>query len=166
MLKLKKISIALLLGILLTSLCSMTIVTFADDDKKHNNKYNNKSKIRNGLQAEYYNTVDFKGLKFTRIDSRISFDWGNDSPNKKLNNEKFSVRWTGQVEPLYTEEYTFHTITDDGVRLWINNQLIIDQWDNHAATEYKGTVQLVARQKYNIKMEYYQNKNDACAKLL
>ncbi|MGO4695603.1 PA14 domain-containing protein [Paenibacillus sp. 2TAB26] len=79
--------------------------------------------------------------------------------------DTFSVRWTGKVKPQYTGTYTFYTSSDDGVRLWVNNQLIINKWVDQATTEWSGTIQLTAGQKYDIKLEYYDNTEDAIAKL-
>ena len=77
--------------------------------------------------------------------------------------DQFSVRWTGQVKPAFSEQYTFFTNSDDGVRLWVNNQLIIDNWTNHAPTENSGMINLVTGQKYDVKMEYFENGGGAMA---
>jgi hypothetical protein len=69
------------------------------------------------------------------------------------------------VQPVYTETYTFYTQSDDGVRLWVNGKLLIDNWTDHAATQNSGTITLTAGQKYSIKMEYYENSGGAVAKL-
>jgi hypothetical protein len=77
----------------------------------------------------------------------------------------FSARWTGLVEPRHSETYTFHTLADDGVRLWVNGQKIIDQWKDRDAKEDKGTVDLKAGEKVEIKVEYYQGTGGAQMKL-
>jgi hypothetical protein len=79
--------------------------------------------------------------------------------------DTFSARWTGQVEAEKTERYTFYTRTDDGVRLWVNNQLIIDRWVPQSATEWSGSINLVAGQKYDIRMEYFERFGQALAEL-
>ncbi len=119
-----------------------------------------------GLLGEYYDNMNFTNLKLTRTDATVNFDWGSGSPDPSIGSDTFSVRWTGQVEPLYSETYTFYTVTDDGVRLWVNNQLIIDKWVDQSSTEWSGTISLSAGQKYDIKMEYYENGGGALAKLL
>jgi len=73
---------------------------------------------------------------------------------------------TGTVTPLYTQTYTFYTVSDDGSRLWINNQLIVGSWFDQPATERSGTIALTAGQPYNLKMEYYENGGGAVARLL
>ncbi|MCX7747377.1 MAG: PA14 domain-containing protein [Clostridia bacterium] len=119
-----------------------------------------------GLKADYFDQTDFTGYKLTRTDGSVDFNWGTGSPHTLLQADTFSVRWTGQIEPKFTESYTFFTQTDDGVRLWVNNQLIIDQWNSLSASEWSGTISLAAGQKYNIKMEYFENTQSASAKLL
>src|SRR5688500_19922919 len=54
--------------------------------------------------------------------------------------DQFSVRWSGKVTPLYTGNYTFITRSDDGVRLFVNNQRVIDNWAKHAVTENTGVI--------------------------
>lgn len=119
-----------------------------------------------GLKAEYFNTLNFSGTSYIRVDNNINFNWGENQPNSSTNTEEFSVRWTGQIKPRFSETYTFYTTTDDGVRLWVNDQLIIDKWQLQSATSHSGVITLKAGVKYNLKMEFYDNHFDAVAKLL
>src|SRR2546422_721284 len=64
-----------------------------------------------------------------------------------------------------SETVTFHTVSDDGVRLWVNGQLIIDNWTDHAPTENSGTIALTAGQRYDIRMDFYENGGGAVAQL-
>ncbi len=111
----------------------------------------------NGLKAEYFNSVDLTNPALTRTDATVNFDWGTGAPAPGVGADGFSVRWSGLIEPAYTETYTFYTDSDDGVRLWVNGQLLIDNWTDHGATEDSATLALVAGQKYTIKMEYYDS---------
>lgn len=61
------------------------------------------------------------------------FNWGYSSPAAEVNTNQFSIRWSGKVTPAFTEKYTFYTLSDDGVRLWINDRLLIDDWTEHSA---------------------------------
>gem|GEM_PF-1146937 len=90
-----------------------------------------------GLKGEYYDNVDFTDLKATRADV-IDFDWGTGQPHTALASNTFSIRWTGFVVPRYSQVYTFYTRSDDGVRLWIDGQLVISQWNDHAARRDSG----------------------------
>ena len=70
------------------------------------------------------------------------------------------------MQPLYSETYRFYTLSDDGVRLWVNGQLLINNWTDHPTTENSGTIALTAGQKYDVKLEYYDHTRNAVAKLL
>src|SRR3954470_23238895 len=76
-----------------------------------------------GLLAQYFDNKDFTNLKLTRTDATVNFAWGSGSPAAGIASDTFSVRWTGQLVPEATENVTFYTSTDDGVRLWIGGQL-------------------------------------------
>jgi autotransporter-associated beta strand protein len=125
-----------------------------------------------GLIGDYYNSgtgaspTSFPDpAALERLDSTVDFNWGNGSPDPVINTNHFVVRWTGQVQPFTTETYTFYTTTDDGVRLWVNGQLLIDKWIDQAPTDWSGSIALTANQKYGIVMEYYENAVGALAKL-
>ncbi|MEH2023054.1 PQQ-dependent sugar dehydrogenase, partial [Nostoc sp.] len=119
----------------------------------------------NGLKAEYYDNIDFTNLKVTRTDPTVNFVWGAGSPDPSIGADTFSARWTGQVEAKYSETYKFYTTSDDGVRLSVNGQQIINQFVDQPAAEYSGSIALVAGQKYDIKLEYYENKSNAVSQL-
>ena len=119
----------------------------------------------NGLHGAYFNQKDFSERKLCRTDATVDFDWGSGSPNSSIGANTFSVRWTGTVHTPANGTYTFFTLSDDGVRLWVNDQLIIDNWTNHPATENSGTITLGANQKYDIKLEFYENGGAAVIKL-
>lgn len=103
---------------------------------------------------------------FKRLDPLIDFDWGGQSPEPgKVNAERFAIRWTGKVMPKLDGRHTFHVFSDDGVRLWVNEQLIIDHWILQPITESRGAIELEAGKKYDIKLEYFDNLYDAACKL-
>lgn len=118
-----------------------------------------------GLKGEYYNNIDFTDLVETRIDRTVDFNWGFGSPSSAIESDTFSVRWSGKVEPRYSETYTFTTKTDDGVRLWVNNQLIIDKYRKQSVSEHTGTIDLVAGQQYDIRLEYFEETGAALSQL-
>lgn len=117
-----------------------------------------------GLTANYYNDANFETLAGTRMDANINFNWGTDAPMTAVNADGFSARWTGQVQPRYSGNYTFYFSSDNNRRVWINNQLIIDKWVSGTST-YSGTIVLTAGQKYDIKVEYLENTGGANCKL-
>jgi hypothetical protein len=119
-----------------------------------------------GLTGQYFNDQTLTNLVLTRTDPTVSFNWDSGSPDPSVPVDHFSARWTGQVQAQFSETYTFYTDSDDGVRLWVNGVQLVNNWTDHANTENSGTVALVAGQKYDIKMEYYENGGQAVAKLL
>lgn len=122
-----------------------------------------------GITGDYYSNqytpsgfVPFAFKAFTRIDPDIDFDWDT-SPPISMVHDHFSVRWQGQVVPRYTEPYTFHvslgglwgSTTNWQCRLWVNKQLVIDNWNNpRSQSNDHGTINLVAGKRYDIKLEY------------
>lgn len=119
-----------------------------------------------GLQGDYYNNTSLSATAvLTRTDTVINFRWGYGSPDKSVNADMFSVRWTGFVQPRYSERYTFYTNSDDGVRLWINGVLLIDNWTLHGATENNGSINLTAGVQYSIRLEYFENTGNTAMQL-
>ena len=121
-----------------------------------------------GLKGEYFQSAspgEFTTLKLTRTDTAVNFNWGSGSPDPLLPKDLFAVRWTGKIEAATTGSYAFRATSDDGVRLWVNNNLLINAWNDHAPTSYTNSIFLTAGQQYNIKMEYYENIGGAFASL-
>lgn len=111
-----------------------------------------------GATGEYYNDQNLTNLAFIRTDTRIdfNFDYYNPTPSA---GEQFSVRWRFKLNPKHssgTQTYTFYSNHDDGARLYINGNLIIDDWHNGAQRERSGTFALTAGQTYDVVYEYYQ----------
>jgi hypothetical protein len=118
-----------------------------------------------GLLAAYFDNENFSGKSVTRVDPTIDFNWGLSAPVAGFGVDTYSVRWTGFVVPPAGGSYTFTARTDDGVRLWINGQLIIDYWQLRGVADSSGTVTLNAGQRYAIKMEYYNSPKHGVAQL-
>lgn len=118
-----------------------------------------------GLTADYFAGVNFNTLRFTRVDACVDNRWQALAPDARLSADRFSIRWHGCVVPRYSQPYTFITTSDDGVRLWVNDQLIINNWNDHGETQNSGTIALTAGVPATIKMEFYENGGDAVARL-
>lgn len=124
-------------------------------------------KGQKGLKAEYFNNVELKGKPvLSRIDETVDFDWGEGSPDPEIQKDRFSARWTGTFTPPKTGKYRIGTTADDGSRLFLDNELIIDDWHDHAPQTHFKDVNLIANRPYSIKMEYYENLYQASAKLV
>ena len=97
-----------------------------------------------------------------RDDPSINFNWGTGNPIEQVPADNFSVRWTRTLG-FAAGTYAFSTTTDDGVRLYVDGNLIIDHWVNQSQTTY--TVNRVLTSGlHTIKMEYYEATVDAVAK--
>ncbi len=119
-----------------------------------------------GLLGIYFNTPDCAGEFFkTRYDPTVDFDWGQSAPFADMNSNGFSVRWVGRVIVSNSEHYTFHTVTDDGVRLWINNKLIIDAWRDEFLNLAAAPLLLIGGQTNEIRMEMFDARDRAVARL-
>ena len=103
-------------------------------------------------------------LKITRLDPGVNFTWTTTGPGSPMAATYYTVRWAGQVQPQYSEAYYFDTNTDDGVKLWVNGQLIIDGW-SYQSSDRIGAINLQAGVLYDIKMEYFQGAGGASAML-
>ncbi len=98
----------------------------------------------------------FKAL--TRNDAVIDFKWNGTSPAPGLPAHGFRVNWSGEITPLYSENYDIYTSTDYGCRIWLDDKLIVDHSVPNRGL-YWAHVDLVKGQKYRIRMEYVENKN-------
>jgi hypothetical protein len=124
-----------------------------------------------GLIGSYYNwsglvppTEPFQTLVLERTDTQINFAWIEGSPDPSVGNDQFSIQWTGELEIPFSGIWTFYTTSDDGVRLWVNDQLVVDNWTEHRAVENSGTIELSAG-KYSLVMEYFEYDLMAAAQL-
>ena len=117
------------------------------------------------LKGSYFNNTTLTGTPLSiRAESSINYNWSG-SPLSGVNSDNFSVRWEGSVLPPNTGAYKFSVTTDDGVRLWVNNVLIVDKWFDQGPTTYTATVNLTQGQTVPIKMEYYERTGSASVKL-
>ncbi len=116
-----------------------------------------------GFRGEYFNNRDLAGTPvMVRDDTAVNFDWGYGAPGPGVAADNFSVRWTRTVN-LPPGNYRFTATTDDGVRLWVNGHLLLDNWNDHPATAVANVI--YAAGDTSLKMEYYENGGLAVAKL-
>jgi hypothetical protein len=116
------------------------------------------------LAATYYDNPDFSGRAVSRVDAQVSFNWGTRPPVSGFD-VGWSARWTGYVQAQHNQVYTFQTRVSGGVRLWVNGQLLIDRWKEQRNAQFTGKIALLAGQKYDIKVEYYDTKGSALLEL-
>ena len=119
-----------------------------------------------GLTGEYYSNKNLEGKPaFIRVDPEISFDWGDSSPKEGFNKDNFSVRWNGIFKPEKSGAYEIDVLSDDGVRFFVNDELVIDDWTDHATLTDTYKINLESGKEYKIKLEYYESAGGANIKL-
>lgn len=107
-------------------------------------------------RGEYFANMTLSGSPVTvQNDADINFNWGNGSPAVGMPTDQFSARWTRSLG-FNPGTYRFNVRSDDGVRVWVDNQLIIDQWRDAANTTFSAELTLSAG-THAIKVEYYEN---------
>ncbi|MDT8301133.1 MAG: LamG-like jellyroll fold domain-containing protein [Sedimentisphaerales bacterium] len=123
-----------------------------------------------GLIGEYFNTMIPSGQPvLKRTEPLIDVDYGTSSPEPDVVDEDFfSARWRGEVQVAFSEVYTFYTRTNDGSRLWIDDKLIVDKWAwvNRVVDTRGEPIELVAGERYSIRMEWFNEDGDAEAHLI
>ena len=116
--------------------------------------------------GEFFDNMTLAGgaKRFQATDT-LNFDWGNSAPVTGGNFpvDKFSARWVGDFT-FEDGNYTFTTTTDDGVRVWLDDRLVIDSWKDQWNGVNKQGIPVSAG-KHRVKMEYYENGGGAVAKL-
>ena len=118
-----------------------------------------------GLKGDYYQGRRFDQFQFTKADPNVNFvftDMPGNSPSPKIAaGSDYTIRWTGKIAAKYSETYTFYATVDDGVRVWVNHKLIIDDWTLHAAMEFSNRFTFKAGEQYPIKVEYLESAGGA-----
>lgn len=118
-----------------------------------------------GLSAVFYDNANFTTSKVKRVDRMLDANYGLNPPDPSVDPETWSGRWTARLKPAHSETYTFFTTSDDGVRFYINDALLIDNWTVHTATVNQATKVLDSSQEYRIRVEYFDQFNSAQIKL-
>lgn len=118
-----------------------------------------------GLTAQYFASTYFAYPLLTRVDAQVDFDWGVQSPAPSVPPNLFTVRWTGSLVAPVTGIYTLAVRSDDGTRLWVNGQLVIDDWFGRATATSTTTVELKAGVPAALRLEYFERWGEAVAAL-
>jgi outer membrane protein OmpA-like peptidoglycan-associated protein len=109
------------------------------------------------LLGEYYNGTNFQTKVTSRMDREINFNWENRRPAAGMDVSYFSIRWTGKLLAPASGKYTFSARVDDGIRVWVGGQKVIDAWALHDEGRFSGTIDLKANQYYDLKVEYFND---------
>ena len=115
-----------------------------------------------GLKGEYFANELFQGAPaLVRIDRHVAFKFGEGSFADGQPIDHFAIRWTGYFIPKNTGDYKFYSSADDGVRLFIDDQLAIDDWQPHSETLDTYGRRLEAGKRYKIRFEYFESVGSA-----
>ncbi len=122
------------------------------------------SQVRQGFQAEYFPNRTLSGQpSLRRTDQQIAFDWGTSAPDATLPSDSFSARWTASLEVEQAGRFSFATRSDDGMRVYLDGALILDDWSDHGVRTAGSDVDLEAGRTYSVRVEYYENTGSAVA---
>ncbi len=120
-----------------------------------------------GVQAMYFANPSFSGTPVVRNEPTVDINWGLGAPDPSLPADGFAARYGGQVQPLFTETYTFtvRTAAGDGARLWVDGLPLFGAWPNLSPGEERGTIDLVVGRKYDLLLEYFNPSGPASVQL-
>jgi beta-glucosidase len=118
-----------------------------------------------GLQTEYFSNRNLEGEPKRRTDEWINYEPANQAPDPFLPKPPLSIRWKGKLRPTVSGTYTFAFASDDGCRLYINGEKIIDAWAGHSIRTDTARIELQAGKDYLLQAEYYDNRDAAMARL-
>ncbi|HEY3783082.1 MAG TPA: TIM-barrel domain-containing protein [Fimbriimonadaceae bacterium] len=113
-----------------------------------------------GFTAKYYTGERFDSLATTTKEAKIDHDWDK-VPPAGLPQDHYSARWTGSIQAPISGSYLFKTVSDDGVRLWVDGRTVIDNWSVHAPTVDQARVALAKGTRHSIRLEYFQSTGGA-----
>jgi beta-glucosidase len=129
--------------------------------------YTSPEKATHGLRAEYFANPDLAGAPLLRrVDPSVDFSWGFNGVSARLK-QNYSVRWTGVLVPAASADYVVGFTGQDGYRVWIDGQLVVEDWTRHRpSTTVTKPVHLDQGHPYTLKIEYFQSVRGAEARLV
>lgn len=124
--------------------------------------FTNATKQQKGFHTEYFKNKELKGKPDSEgVENKVSHSWLYSRNAEKQPEQNYSIRWSGVIIPQANDEYRFEVSGDDGYRLFINNDQVINEWraDSYRRKDY--TCKLEAGKMYDIRLEYFQSEGDA-----
>jgi beta-glucosidase len=120
------------------------------------------NKRSSGLKGEYFSNLEFKGKpEVIRNDKQVQFNWTLFAPESVLMTDNYSVRWTGTLTAPSSGEYNIGIDGNDGYRLYLNNQLIVDRWNKTSYTSTLAPYRFAKGERYDIRVEFYESQGNA-----
>jgi alpha-glucosidase (family GH31 glycosyl hydrolase) len=122
---------------------------------------------RTGLSATYFSNTNLTGpAALTRVDARIDFNWGTSGPGRPVDHEYFCARWVGNITvPASIGDVVLAATSDDGVRVWLDNQLCIDNWGPNESVTKQSALTVTAGRIHRLRVEYLQLTGNALVSL-
>jgi beta-glucosidase len=129
--------------------------------------FTNDEHKEHGLKAEYYSNLKFEGAPaIARTDANVNFEWGYFGVTPEIVHN-FTVRWTGVLIPPATGDYLLGFSGEDGYRVWLDNELVVEDWTPHRpATTMTKQIHLEAGRVYTLKIDYFQMIRGSEARLI
>ncbi|HSU28428.1 MAG TPA: glycoside hydrolase family 3 N-terminal domain-containing protein [Chitinophagaceae bacterium] len=125
------------------------------------------SKDSAGLSGEYYSNITLSGLpKVSRRDSKLDFHWTLSGPSRAIASDFYSARWTGQLLAPATGTYKIGLEGNDGFRLYINNKMVIDNWQKQTYQTILTDYYFEKGKKYDIRVEFFEPNGNAHIRLI
>jgi beta-glucosidase len=116
----------------------------------------------NGLKGEYFDNIKLEGQpKVIRTDKQVKFGWTLFSPHPDIKHGWYSVRWTGKIKSPVTAKVKIGVEGNDGYRLFINEELLIDNWQKKSFNTILEEYEFEKAKEYDIRLEFYQSVGDA-----
>ena len=149
-------------------------INFAEGDKLSNLEVNpiktdyfiSADRKGKGLNAEYFNNADLKGTPvLTQYEKTVMFKWGEKAANPQVGKSNYSIRLTGFLKVDKTKDIEIYTVSDDGVRLFINDKVVIENWGEHGDNLNTYSFKIEAGKEYKLKLEYFQHSGGATLEL-
>ena len=111
-----------------------------------------------GLNATYFSNTNLADVPaLTRVDANIDFNWGTGSPGGSVGSDNFSTRWVGNITvPAAIGDVILAATSDDGVRVWLDNQLCIDNWRPNDSATKQSSLPITAGQPHQLRVEYLE----------
>lgn len=126
-----------------------------------------KGEKKQGLKAEYFKNRDCEGKPaHVRIDPNIDFYWWDRAPFKELDDDSFSVRWTGRLVPSVSGTYYLGGEGFNAFKIFLEDTLLVRFKNRHHSRKTYKKVELKADQAYKLKVEFYESTGDAQMQLL
>ena len=128
---------------------------------------NGSNEIQNGLKGEYYTSIELSEKPImTRVDKQINFQATLFPPDPKMTTDNYSIKWTGLLKAPENGKYKIGLEGNDGFRLYLNNELVIDNWLKQSYSTKLIDYNFEKDKKYNIKVEFHEGASNGQIKLI